>query len=449
MTEREVRRALLSQTAYQSSGRGILRDPDSTGIFLLIVPDRDTAEDIASYYPGCQIAKLVSDTEEPKIGRPSKYRSDVERDAAKKEQNRLSQRRVRRKSLYPVDSSDIGCTPDQIRHTLVHVLNEWAEATPKTTGISAFARSDWLSKSDRIGQGYAMFTPTSDLLVEMKRRQDVVCVCKEAASLMCPTIFDKPPQLPDHLAAIGITIESSVRTKQNALACRGFFLDLENGGMTPEDFAEAFPDLEFFAYSSWSHTANEPRYRIGIPSIQLIPPDIHTLILHTIVDRLEAAGWRDTLSDGKQHGVDLGKLHEAAMFYLPSKRSDCFLTHIHEGRKPLDPCEWVNHIPDDLLISPPPSVPPEIYQHGDAPAHKDKRIEWAIDYWRRRGCVRGNGRTQLWLLAKRLAEAGCGDGEMRVILHEQAGFATNPMERRAEIEALLRDHNVIAARCAA
>ena len=28
MTEREVRRALLSQTAYQACGRGILRDPD-------------------------------------------------------------------------------------------------------------------------------------------------------------------------------------------------------------------------------------------------------------------------------------------------------------------------------------------------------------------------------------------------------------------------------------
>ena len=107
MTEREVRRALLSQTAYQSCGRGILRDPDSTGVFLLIVPDRDTAEDIASYYPGCRIEKLVSDIEEPKLGRPSKYASNEERDAAKKEQNRLSQRRVRRKSLYTGDSSDI------------------------------------------------------------------------------------------------------------------------------------------------------------------------------------------------------------------------------------------------------------------------------------------------------------------------------------------------------
>ena len=449
MTEREVRRALLSQTAYQSCGRGILRDPDSTGVFLLIVPDRDTAEDIASYYRGCRIEKLVSDIEEPKLGRPSKYASNEERDAAKKEQNRLSQRRVRRKSLYAGDSSDIRLTPDQVRHTLVHVLNEWAEATPDTAGISAFARSDWLSKSDRVGQGYTMFTPTSDLLAEMKRRQQVVRVCKEAASLMCPTIFDKPLQLPEHLAAIGVTIDSSGRTKENALACRGFFLDIENGDMTPEDFAEALPDLEFFACSSWSHTPGACRYRIAIPSTQLIPPEMHSLILHTIIDRLEAAGWGDALTDGKKHGVDIGKLHEASMFYLPSERPDCFLTHIKEGRKPLDPSEWVSHIPDDLLISPPPPVPPEIYRHGDTPAHKDKRVEWAIDYWRKCGCVRGKGRTQLWLLAKRLAEAGCVDAEMRVILHEQAGFATNPRERREEIEALLRDHNVIAARCAA
>jgi hypothetical protein len=294
-----------------------------------------------------------------------------------------------------------------------------------------------------------MFTPTTDLLAEMKRRQKVVRVCKEVNPLISPTIFDKPLRLPDHLGAIGITIESSMRTKENALACRGCLLDVENGDMMPEDFAEAFPDLEFFACSSWSHTADEPRYRIAIPSTQLIPPEIHTLILHTIVDRLEAAGWGDALADGKKHGVDIGKLHEAAMFYLPSKRPDCFLVHTNEGRKPLDPSEWVNRIPDDLLISPPPLVPPEIYQHGDTPAHKDKRVEWAIDHWRKCGCVQGKGRTQLWLLAKRLAEAGCVDAEMRAILHEQASFATNPSERCEEIEALLRDHKVIAARYAA
>jgi hypothetical protein len=60
--------------------------------------------------------------------------------------------------------------------------------------------------------------------------------------------------------------------------------------------------------------------------------------------------------------------------------------------------------------------------------------------------VKGKGRTQLWLLAKHLAAAGCSDEEMRAILHEQAAFASNPVERRGEIEALLTDPQVVAAK---
>ena len=192
--------------------------------------------------------------------------------------------------------------------------------------------------------------------------------------------------------------------------------------MTPEDFAEVFPDLEFFAYSSWSHTPDARRYRIGIPSTQLIPPEIHALILHTIVDRLEAAGWGDALSDGKKHGVDIGKLHEAAMFYLPSKRPDCFL-HAHPGGPQTTRSTRMGNLdprrPAGLATT---TSSAGNLSPRDTPAHKDKRVQWAIDYWRKCGCVKGKGRTQLWLLAKRLAEAGCDDAEMRVILHEQAGL---------------------------
>jgi hypothetical protein len=294
-----------------------------------------------------------------------------------------------------------------------------------------------------------MHATTADLVSDLKRWQGIDRVCKEANALICPTIFGQPLQLPDHLTAMGISIHSSVRTKGNALSCRGVLLDIENGNMMPEDLAKVFPDLEFIAYSSWSHTPSAPRYRIGIPSTQLVPPDIHALILHTIVDRLEATGWGDALADGKKHGVDIGKLHEAAMFYLPSKRPDCFLTHLHEARQPLNPREWVSLIPDDLLVSPPPPAPPEIHHHEHAPAHKDGRVQWAIDYWRNRGCIKGKGRTQFWLLAKRLAEAGYDDAEMRDILDEQAGHATNSVERRGEIEGLLTDPQVVDARCAA
>ena len=50
IAEREVRKALLSQVAYQALGRGSLRNPGATEQFILIVPDWDTAEDVAALY---------------------------------------------------------------------------------------------------------------------------------------------------------------------------------------------------------------------------------------------------------------------------------------------------------------------------------------------------------------------------------------------------------------
>ena len=187
MTEREVRRALLSQTAYQSCGRGILRDPDSTGVFLLIVPDRDTAEDIASYYPGCRIEKLVSDIEEPKIGRPSKYASDAERDAAKSEQNRLSQRRVRRKSLYLGDSSDIGrnARSDQAAHSSTCSMNGRKQRLTPLGSARSLARIGSASRTRSGRDTPCSCRPPTDL-AEMQRRQEVVRVCKEASIAHVP-----------------------------------------------------------------------------------------------------------------------------------------------------------------------------------------------------------------------------------------------------------------------
>jgi hypothetical protein len=60
------------------------------------------------------------------------------------------QRRVRQKSLYLRDSSDMNHTPDQVRRSIVHVLNEWAKAG--NLWDERIFGHNWLSKSDRIGQ---------------------------------------------------------------------------------------------------------------------------------------------------------------------------------------------------------------------------------------------------------------------------------------------------------
>ena len=172
--------------------------------------------------------------------------------------------------------------------------------------------------------------------------------------------------------------------------------------------------------------------------------------MHTIVDRLEAAGWGDALADGKKHGVDIGKLHEAAMFYLPSKRPDCFLHALSRGPQAAR---------STRMGQPDPGRPaglPTATCSARNPSSRGTRQRTRISGSSGRstigesvGCVKGKGRTQLWLLAKRLAEAGCDERTMRDILDEQAGYATNPDERRGEIEGLLTDPQVVAARCAA
>ena len=207
--------------------------------------------------------------------------------------------------------------------------------------------------------------PTADLFAEMRGRQEILRASKEAmhssvprssASLRNCRIASQQWAVP-----FGRPCERR-ETPWDAEACSS----ISRTAAVTGGFRRGFTDLKCLACSSWSRTSDTPRYRILIPTSQFIPLRIHTLILHTIVDLLEAAGWGDALADGRKHGVDIGKLHEAAMFYLPSKRPDCFLVNFREGRKPLDPREWIKRVPDDLLASPPPPFPPEIQHHGDS-----------------------------------------------------------------------------------
>ena len=59
VTARQIRRALLSETSYQAMGRGSIRNPDATEDYVIIVPDRMTADDVAKLYPGATISLLM------------------------------------------------------------------------------------------------------------------------------------------------------------------------------------------------------------------------------------------------------------------------------------------------------------------------------------------------------------------------------------------------------
>lgn len=461
MTAREIRRALLSECSYQAMGRGSIRNPDATEEYVLIVPDRITANDIAKLYPGSTISLLLGYDPVPPL-KVNRYDSDEDRHQARLFTYReANEKRNRHRYISTCCTPDqatqaggpsplfVAETPDQVRSSIVHTLNDWAEIAPQRNNIGGFAYSEWANIRDKDGLGDTMFKPMPDFIEELRRRQAKTHKTKKDNTLISPTIFAHAV-LPDRMIELGIEMDGAVRGKENAVACRGFLLDIEHGDMTPDDFSALFPELEFVTYSSWSHTPDAPRYRIAIPSTHYVPASIHALILLTFLHRIEATGWGDKESESRKHGIDTGKLQEAAMFYWPSNRPDSFLMHMQEGRKPLNPYEWINPIPDHLLVEPrqpEPITTTQQYAHASYAPSDDS--EWsvanAIDYWREHGCVTGKGRTQLWFLAKRLRQAGCEDSEMRAILWEQAGYASNPEERRSEIDGLIADTGLLAA----
>ena len=338
LNERELRRAILSQTAYQSCGRGILRKIDGTGDFLLIVPDHDTAIDIAQYYPGCRIEKLLTNYEMPKRqGRPDKYATDEERQAAKREQDRLAAKRyrVRKNPLLAkgnisdasgstVSSYESAEITARLNAHAAKELRDMAEETQHehmTQG--GFAASYWQNKTDKRGLGYDLFLSTAEFLDKLRRRMDTRFPVKESSILFSPHLF-APDLNPGH-----------ARTKQNSFVSRGIVLDIEKSDMSPDDYLRSFPELEMVIYSSFSHTPQAPRYRICLPTTHYMPPYVNEAICHMIARKL---------SD-RRHGIDSQTFDCASLFYLPSKTDHSFIEHHHEGRQSLNPFDWIEQCP--------------------------------------------------------------------------------------------------------
>ena len=119
ITDRQIRRAIIVQTAYQSCGRGILRDPNSSGYFLVIVPDQIKARDLAAYYPGAEVSQLdlpagLPDLPELRFpGHPVVYHSDAARLDARRASKREYMRRSRGQKPLNNNKGFVSTSEDQ------------------------------------------------------------------------------------------------------------------------------------------------------------------------------------------------------------------------------------------------------------------------------------------------------------------------------------------------
>ena len=98
------------------------------------------------------------------------------------------------------------------------------------------------------------------------------------------------------------------------------WFDFEDGDLTPEGFAQIFPDTVIWAFNSFNHTPEDPRFRIVVPTSSVMTLDAYKLIWDKIKRALERDGFwvGKERKNFKRSGIDPSKRTPASIFYLPS-----------------------------------------------------------------------------------------------------------------------------------
>jgi hypothetical protein len=481
---REVKRAGYWQACYQAAMRISLRNPDDTNRKTVIVMDRATAEWLSSMFPGCTVAPLGGLVDMPVKGKPGRSR-EHDCDADRKRASRDKFKSELRMALDLVAGGD-----QAARHgspAIAELRRQMSEfGHGKDTALTALGRADL----DAIGGTvYASiyhaepldFFPRDDIeafIDGLRYFHQFACERKEMNGLISPSIFD--PSLSDDTS----------RGLANIRAIQGIWLDNDGGDLSHQEFARLFPRVRMVITNSYSSTAQEPRWRVFIPTTIAMPIAAYKAIGEQIMRTVNRAGfWAQKQLDAdpriksrKTHGFDMGKLTPSSLFYLPCQaqnpRDSFFIDHNSTSRQPLDPYEWAgyaanHHRPEPessatvaTTVTPtvaepvqqtmPPTVCPklrlmrEMIAAEEAAKVQDDRAQRqaaAIEKWYLTPAE--SGHAAFFQFAVDLRDTGLSMAEIGDVLRQEAGYARHPAERRGEVNGIMRTLRGSSGRMAA
>ena len=102
---------------------------------------------------------------------------------------------------------------------------------------------------------------------------------KKKNLLISPAIFD--PSL----------CENHDRARGNIKYLQNLWLDFEKGDLPPDELPNLFPNLRMVISNTYSHTADNPRFRVMIPTARSLTPETYELLYNQIAWKLEDAGY--------------------------------------------------------------------------------------------------------------------------------------------------------------
>lgn len=411
-----VRTALYRQATYQAVMRSSLRDPADDTPKLVVVMDRATADWLAQKFPGAVVEALGGAPVGSVLGKPGRPRvhaSDHDRKAA--------HRREKERELLIEQGKMSG--DDLISGiTRIPIFEDKFSA-------EAFAHLDYGNEDEFI-----------DNLRDLHSR---MVPSKGEAGLLSPAFFDP-----------GLSKDTS-RGLANIKHLRGLWLDNDGGDLTGDEFVRLFPSLRIVVSNTYSSTPERPRWRAFIPTTEAMSLSVYRLILSQIFSDLNDAGFwsaeqlskKAGIKSRRTHGFDMSKLNGASLFYLPAQAAhpsgSFFQDHTGPSRKTLEPVKWIKravrsskvvHAAASGSSGKQSAKLPQIDQSGPQAG----RVEKAIAAWTSVNQQVGQGHAAFYRLALSLRRAGLDASEMADTLYDQAIWARNPTERRAEIPRIVR-----------
>ena len=166
-------------------------------------------------------------------------------------------------------------------------------------------------------------------------------------------------------------------------------------------------------------------------------------IKRMILDIFRKAGFADVGVPGPQHGFDMTKIPATSVYYYPCKRPDGFLVEYRDGRKPIDPVEWVKRCPHqivDLVIDGSTGCDLTIVEELPSEGYRlaqQTGFDRAKDLWRSHGI--GDGNSQFHKLGWRLFGLGMAMTDIEQMLRSEARYSRSPNDRLSQVPFIISD----------
>lgn len=417
----EVRTWSYYHSIYQAVLRGSIRDPKNRNPKRIFVVDRGAREWLRKPFPKAICGRLKSSIgNAPLKGKPGRKgtgATGAERTAACRQRAWVADQEDAKRRIPGLVPTVLGIADNECNGKTLLGENVTLQ----------FFGSVWPERRSKKLVGNVWLETESEFIEQLKECLDNAIPDKHDNLLISPSLFD-PTLHP-----------TKVRGLENVAYTRGLFFDFEDGDLTFDRFAEINSELEMYGWNSFNSTKQKPRFRVYIPTCTVSSAEEYRTISREIVARVVDAGYPnkkhdDPLPGLKAHGIDLGKLHAASMFYLPCKASDpeaiFFKAYEGEGRKSLVPDEWLEKARLREAQKPKPA--------SSAPRPSKRvnptKVKAAIARWRGASQRAGVGHNEFFMLAFNLAKSGMNEAQIREVLSEEWRYARNPEERRGEIE---------------